>query len=295
MNFKKLQDLVAPVAWTAHLKDSYIKCRGDHTDSWYSWVKTQFRSGNKADTTVATTGHVATAGGVVTGALALPGASAVAAAAFGTAVGAATLYALPLVITAGAIAYWGYKKSEKNKINKEIWDFWTSKVRGQPAIVLSSIPKEKYLLWLGWYADEGVANMNHMGAKNEEAKKAFDKKYDAIKKESVALEARIRTFNRPGVRPPAEAKKRAEELKRLNDERDKLAVKFIDLGKDLQYIMYRVERFLMYHAMLDLTVRGMESYTDLVAIERNAVTAFDQQTESYRALRDLMVLLPAAT
>ncbi|MCV2355966.1 hypothetical protein LNV09_17630 [Paucibacter sp. B2R-40] len=294
MSFSKLQDLGVPTAWAAHLKDSYKKCRGDHTDSWYSWAKTQFRSGNRADTAVATTGHVATAGGVVTGALALPGASTVAAAAFGTAAGAATLYALPLVITAAAIAYWGYKKSEKNKINKEIWDFWTSKVRGQPAIVLSSIPKEKYLLWLGWFADEGIANMNHMGAKNEEAKQTFDKKYNAIKSDSVSLEAKISLFNRPGLRPPTEAKKRAEELKRLNDERDKLALKFIDLGKDLQYIIYRVERFLMYHAMLDLTVRGLESYTDVVAIERDAQTAFTQQTDSYKALRDLMALLPPA-
>jgi len=295
MSFDKVKALDLESNRKEHLQDSYAKCRGEHTSSWYSWAKTQFRSGNRADTTVNALGHASSATSVVTGAVLLPGASAVATAALGTAAAAASLYALPVAITAAAIAYWGYKKSERNKVNKEIWEFWTNKVRGQPAIDVSTIEPATLTRWLAWYGDEGISNMNHMGAKNKEAKEAFDAKFKALQVTRRALDAKVREINaKKTFATDKERAEKAAKVKAANVERDNLGLKYMELGKDLQYIIYRVERYLMYHEMLDLTTRGLLKQADLPAKKSAAQTAFEQQVKSYWDLRDEVLTVPEA-
>jgi hypothetical protein len=295
MSISKVSGLTLEANWKKHLEDSYAKCRGEHTSSWYSWAKTQFRSGNRTDTAVNALGHASTTTGIVTGAVLLPGASVVATAALGTAAAAASLYALPLVITAAAIAYWGYKKSEHNKVNKEIWDYWVSNVRDKPAVDVSTIAPATLTRWLGWYGDEGIANMNHMGAKNIEAKTTFDAKFKAIQTTRKVLDVKVKEINaKKTFVNDKERNEKAAKVKAANLDRDSLGLKYLELGKDLQYIIYRIERYLMYHQMLDLTIRGLLKQADLPAKKTAADTAFEQQVKSYQDLRDEVLTVPVA-
>ena len=294
MSVQKLRALkVSDASWKKHLSDSYINCRGEHTSSWVSWAKTRMRSGNRADTAVNSAGQVSGAAGMVTGAMALPGAATAGAMAGMTVAAASTLYALPAVIAVGAIAYWGYNKNEHNKVNKEIWDYW----KGNPDKFANDgafeLDTKKLMRWLGWFGDEGIANMNHLGAKNTEAKTAFDKKFTAVRNERNALAAKVAAFNKKPPVPPAEQAKHKAEFDALQTAVDKNAQAFIDLGKDLQYITYRVERFVMYHEMLDLTVRSVKKTSDLTALQTAAATAMEQQRGSYEALyADLLSVPP---
>lgn len=280
--------------WDAHLKDSYSKCRGEHTSSWYSWAKSRFRSGNGADTAVNTVGQVSSATGLVTGAMAIPGASTAVMMAGASVAAASTLYALPAVITVGAIAYWGYNKNEHHKVNKEIWDYWqtTHRPRGAGKDAYIERDDKKLVRWLGWFGDEGISNMNHLGDKSIESKKAFDRKFVELDKARQVLHAKIAAVNAKRPTLPKEIQQKAADVKALTQESDNLAVKFIDLGKDLQYITYRVERFLMYHEMLDLTVRSWKAFSDLPGKQAAAETALVQQLASYEDLINRMKALP---
>ena len=293
MSYEKVKGLLNGSNWEDHKKSSYQKCRGEHTSTWKSWGKTLFRSGNKVDTSINTVGHAATAAGVVTGALALESAlvtgGTVAGAVLGAAAATASLYALPLVITAAAIAYWGYKKSEANKINVEIWEYWKLNLQGNTTeIVLASIEPKKLTSWLAWFGDQGISNMNHMGAKNVEAKKAFDEKFKAIQTRRQALQAKVNAINKIAA-PQAR-----DQAANANAERERLCADYLELGKDLQYITYRVERFEMYHAMLDLTARGVANLADVPKVKAAAVLAVVEQDNSYAALRIEVLGVPDA-
>ncbi len=294
MSYEKVKGLLNGSNWDEHKKISYQKCRGEHTSSWKSWGKTLFRSGNKVDTSINIAGHAATATGVVTGALALESALVTGGTAAGVVLGAAaataSLYALPLVITAAAIAYWGYKKSEANKINVEIWEYWKQNLQGNTTeIVLASIDPKKLTTWLAWFGDAGIGNMNHMGAKNVEAKKAFDDKFKAIQTRRQALQAKVNASNKMA---PSQA--RSDQAALMNAERERLCADYLELGKDLQYITYRVERFEMYHAMLDLTARGVANLADVPKVKAAAVLAVVEQDNSYAALRIEVLGVPDA-
>lgn len=295
MSMTKLRSLATTEStWDTHLKDSYTKCRGEHTSSWYSWAKTRVRSGNRGDTTVNTIGQVSSATGLVTGAMAIPGASTAAMMAGASVAAASTLYALPAVITVGAIAYWGYNKNEHHKVNKEIWDYWqnTHRPRGEGKDAYIERDDKKLVRWLGWFGDEGIANMNNLGAKNTESKSAFDRKFRDIDKARQALHTKIAVLNAKRPTLPKDVQQKAADIKTLTQESDNLAIKYIDLGKDLQYITYRVERFLMYHEMLDLTVRSWKALADLPAKQAAADAALVEQLRSYKELHGLMNALP---
>ncbi|MCV2369052.1 hypothetical protein [Roseateles oligotrophus] len=293
MSMLKLKSLNAtPSNWDAHLKQSYLNCRGEHTSSWYSWAKTRLRSGNRGDTAVNSAGQVAGGAGLVTGAMALPGAATAATMAGMSVAAAATLYALPAVITVGAVAYWGYNKNEHHKVNKEIWEYWQAHRQRGDKDTCFELDDKKLVRWLGWFGDEGISNMNHMGPKNKEAKESYDKKVNAIDNARIALHKKILLVN--ALRPtlPKEIEKKATEVKALKQESDNLAAKYIDLGKDLQYITYRVERFVMYHEMLDLTVRSWKKISDLPTLQAAAATAFVDQLKTYQELHASMAALP---
>lgn len=293
MSMSKLKELKNPESnWDAHLKTSYINCRGEHTSSWYSWAKTRLRSGNLSDTGVNTAGQVSGGAGLVTGAMALPGAATAATMAGMSVAAAASLYALPAVITIGAVAYWGYNKNEHHKVNKEIWEYWQDhRKRGDKDTCIERDEK-KLVRWLGWFGDEGISNMNHMGPKNKEAKDAYDKKVKAIDTARIALHRRILEVNVKRPTLPKDVEKKAADVKALKQESDALAVKYLDLGKDLQYITYRIERFVMYHEMLDLTVRSWKEVSNLPAVQAAATTAFVDQLRTYQELHTSMAALP---
>jgi hypothetical protein len=224
--------------------------------------------------------------------MALPGAATAATMAGMSVAAAATLYALPAVITVGAVAYWGYNKNEHHKVNKEIWEYWqTHRQRGDKDTCFE-LDEKKLVRWLGWFGDEGIANMNHMGAKNKEAKEAYDKKVTQIDGARKSLHLKIAAVNAKVPANPKEVEKKAADVKALKQESDALALKYIDLGKDLQYITYRIERFVMYHEMLDLTVRSWKKVSDLPTLQAAAATAFEDQLSTYRQLYNGMTALP---
>lgn len=293
MSMLKLKALNTPASnWDEHLKLSYTNCRGEHTSSWYSWAKTRMRSGNRGDTAVNSAGQVAGGAGLVTGAMALPGAATAATMAGVSVAAAVSLYALPAVITIGAVAYWGYNKNEHHKVNKEIWEYWQTHRQRADKDTCFERDDKKLVRWLGWYGDEGISNMNHMGPKNKEAKEAYDTKFKAIDSARIALASRINAVNSKRPTLPKDIEKKAGDVKALKQESDALAVKYIDLGKDLQYITYRVERLVMYHEMLDLTVRSWKEVSDLPRVQAAATTAFADQLLTYQNLHAAMAALP---
>ena len=241
-----------------HLETCYKKCRTIHTSSWKSWGKSLFRSGNRGDTTVDTTGHVATAGGTVTGAIGLTTGAAATAIGAGTAA-AVVIYALPLVITAVGIAYWGYNKNQKNTINQEIWDWWYNN-KGETLADLElasqNITEDKLIVYLSWFGDVGISNMAHLKKKIEEAKNTFDKKTASIDRKRTAIDQKIRQVARL-----TDPKDKAKKQLALKKEVDSCAEDAFKLGVDHQYLTYRLQRHKMYHQMLSIVTKN---YADKV-------------------------------
>jgi len=274
-----------------HLETCYTKCRTIHTSSWKSWGKSLFRRGNRGDTGVEATGHAATVGGTVTGAVGLTTGAAATAIGAGTAA-AVVIYALPLVITAVGIAYWGYNKNQKNSINQEIWNWWYDN-KGDSLAELElagkDITQDKLVVYLSWFGDVGISNMAHLKKKIEEAKKTFDKKTVNIDRKRESIDRKIRQTSQ--LTDPKEKAKKINILKR---EVDSCAEEAFKLGVDHQYLTYRLQRHKMYHQMLSIVTKN---YADKVKATNDALdTAMTQAAvdnkATYEQLIDNVTSLP---
>ena len=58
----------------------------------------------------------------------------------------------------------------------------------------------------------------------------------------------------------------------------------IELGKDFSYLQYRLERFLMYHDMLELTVRSIVRHANLAQVQADIDNSMKQQLQTYEDL-----------
>jgi hypothetical protein len=282
---QKVRDLKDEETWNAHMKDSYQKVATEHSASWKSWGKTRFREGNRAETTV---GAVEKGGAVMAGAsggAALFGAAVpatVVGVSAGVATAAITLWALPALAAGLATAYWGYNKNDHHKVNKEIWGWWTEHCQAtgelDPKI---TVKVEMAKTWLCWFGDEGIFNMTQLEAKLKAAKEAFDQKFNTLKTSAAGLRQRIRAAQQL---PDRQRQNLA--LAPLRQEEETLASKFLELGKDLAYIRYRLERNLMYHQMLELTIRSLVAHMKdkVPMLAKDTVRAFLDQSNSYGLL-----------
>jgi len=255
----------------------------EHSASWKSWGKTRLRKGHRLDTAVGASGQAAgllgtVSGGVAAGGIAVPSAFVGVTAA--AAAGAATLYALPVLVTAGAIAYWGYNKNEHHKVNAEIWKWWCDNCKDKVRDPNKTASLEEAKLWLGWFGDEGISNMNQLSDKLKEAKDAFDNKFKSIQTSAADLGKKISAARQ--LKEP----QRNQTLQQRRQDEETLAGKYLELGKDLEYIRYRLERMLMYNQMLEITIRLLIFHTkkDLESLETKTRDAFNTQTNSYSDL-----------
>jgi hypothetical protein len=280
-------------AWKDHLRACYEKTTAEHSGSPLSWAKTLFRTGERVDTAVGVAGQATAAVGAATAAAGLGGA-AIPAAVVGvtgaSAAGAVTLFALPVIASLAAIGVWGYNKHESHQVNKEIWKWWhdhcgdTWELDAKETVKLETAKK-----WLGWFGDEGIGNMEHLDAKLKEAKSAFDNKFKAVQSSRNDLIGRIQLAMNIKDR-----QQKIAAIQRLYQEEEGLADKYTELGKDLQYITYRLQRIVMYHQMLDLTVRSLILHMKdpLAKLAKQTRDAVQKQTDSYYALLTNIVSLP---
>jgi len=204
-----------------------------------------------------------------------------------TVAGAVTLFALPALVSLAALSVWGIEKHEHHEVNKEIWNWWYARCAAtwelDPEITLDFLTAKR---WLGWFGDEGISNMNHLHAKLKEAKKAFDDRCNAVVQSRNELARKIPEALR--IRDPQQ---KIAAIQRLDHEADGLANKYMELGKDLTYIVYRLQRNLMYHQMLELTVRSLIVHMHGSVPQASQFACKDAQShyECYRRLLESIV------
>jgi len=288
-NMNKLLSFETDAAFISHLNDCYEKVAKEHSASAGSWFHTRFRKGSRGETALGAGGGAATALGTTSGAVALAGVavpSAVVGVSAAVAAGAATLFALPLAVTVTAAVVWGYSKLQHHEANKSIWKWWCDNCRDAGVLDAGEIVDDPKTVteWLGWFGDEGIGNMQHLGAKLTEAKTTFDNNFRQIKQLREDLAKRIAAAN--AIRDPNQ---RRAATQRLRVEADGLALKSLHLGEDLQYLVYRLQRMLMYHQMLELTIRSLVHNTP--ELGRATHDAIMHQADSYTDLcHDVAVL-----
>jgi hypothetical protein len=203
---------------------------------------------------------------------------AVAVGAAGVALGAAiTLYALPVTITALATGYWLKGKLDHHTENQNTWDYWCQNCRANLQVPEENISKESAKRALDWFGAEGFYNMNYLGGKLEKAKKAFDAGVNAMTKSANDLHVRIRAARN------LQGPQKSQTLQQLRQEAETLASKFLELGKDLEYVRYRLERTLMYYQMLELATRSWLFHTkgEVAKAAQDVRAGFDQQIGTY--------------
>jgi hypothetical protein len=281
---QKVLNLKPEAAWQEHLRSSYLAVAEMHSASWVSWGKARFRKEDAKDTTVGTLGQLgATTSGVAGGLtlIGVPVPAVAAGAAVGAAIAAVSLYALPVAVTALATAVWLKDKAHHHNVNQDIWDYWCQNCRATLQVPQENLAEESAKRALDWFGAEGFYNMNYLGDKLEKAKKAFDAGVNAMTKSANDLHVRIRA-----ARNLQDPQKRTQTLQQLGQEAETLASKFLELGKDLEYVRYRLERLLMYYQMLELATRSLMSYMKpkLDAAAVAVRPGFDQQIATYHEL-----------
>ncbi len=287
MGMQQLRQLSDNNSWAEFLKKQYAAVEEDHSGSWKSWARSRIRLGNRMDSAVGGASQAVAAGSLATGAAALPGAAgAVALTAGATAI---SLYAVPVTVTALAIAYWGYQKSEHHEVNKEIWKYYTAnrdandnlKIQGNADPSLEQVKK-----WMGWFGDEGISNINHLADKLKEAQNSFKKNFDALQSERDKLGSKMQAWQAMNPKTPQETQQKQNDAIKLGKDADALADKYMGLAKDLEYVQYRLERLFMYYEMLDLTASKLHEKmaTDLNKARTDAEAFFKQNMEGYEKL-----------
>lgn len=285
-------------AWNDFLVDSYKKAVAAHASSWTSWCKARFRKGNRLETTLGVstqaTGAMALAAGAAAGAGAtVPSAFTVASAGAVAAGGAITLYALPATVTVAALAYWGYNKHKHHEVNQAIWKWWCDNC--QESLKLDpdvTVDLDTAKEWLGWFGDEGISNMGQLSVKLQQAKKAYDDKFKEVDKQRRIVAQTIAGFKSCRFASRVEQEVKKNEVRSCLDS---LASRYLAMGIELQYVRYRMERLLMYHQMLELTIRSIIEHSKftLVTVTNSSRDFLSKHTNSYSDLwygiRDLAV------
>ena len=290
-NMLKVRGFNIPQNLETHLLDSLRKAATEHSTNWKSWGKTRLRKGNLGETTVGAVGQGGAALAGTSGGAALLGAAVPAAAVgvgAGVAAAAITLYALPVIAAGAVTAYWAYNKHDHHKVNQEIWEWWNKYWAGTG----ENVPKEPVKLeqaktWLAWFGDEGIFNMTQLEAKLKAAKEAFDHQFNSINTSAQGLRSRISAAQKLSVQQKNLA------LVPLRQEAETLASKFLELGKDLEYIEYRLQRNLMYRQMLEHTIRTLVSYMkETPMLAADMAKAYIGQLDCYLKLKDYIANMP---
>jgi hypothetical protein len=263
------------------LKKCDADVRKEHTSSKMSWLKARFNPGKRAETAITGLTSGATAAGIGVSAAAAAGATAAA----GLAATASMGIAIPVLVTVVGVGYWAYNKHEASKVNQKIWDYWEANVKDNWNPNLKIQKEDEAREWFAWFGDIGISNMKDLTVKLDDAGKDYRNHLDALKISVGQLDPAIKLASTPG---PKQAENKAAVVRKFNA----IVNQYEALGKDMQYYIYRLNRFLMYYQMIEIIARSVLLHAKLDdqtnAVQQNYETMLKNYADNWTPIQKLV-------
>lgn len=261
------------------LPKKYQSVAEDHSGSSISWVKARWHGPEGIETAKTGLEKGGLGVGTIVGIAGLATAGATA-----LSLGVVAVV-VPLGLTLGVIGWWAADKKGHHLVNTKIWKFFCAH-RDKDGFHLKpdaklELPEAKE--YLAWFGEEGIGNMDRLPEKLQQAAQKYNASCSQLSGKIQALWQRVHSGGQ--VRQSNPAAQQAQQLQ-LRTELDRLADEFMELAGPLMYVRYRLDRYFMYHEMLQLimTTLQKEMSDKLPGAEQTAQEFCDDTEDNYEKL-----------